>query len=234
MASFSGGKDSTAMVLKLIEKGCQLDEIMYVDMQYEFKEVCDNIQKVKEYIGTKGVKFTILRQEYSIDYLQFEKPIVPRNKNYNKRNGYGWANRNYRWCTNRAKILTINKYLKKYKDYNLIQYIGIAYDEPERIRSLNYPLVQWEMTEQECLEYCYSKGYTFGGVYNYMKRLSCWCCPLQSKTDLRYLYKYHKNLWAKLLQMDECNNDKTIKFKDGKTVKEWQEMFENEEVKDVI
>lgn len=43
IASFSGGKDSTAMVLKLIENNCQLDEVIYVDMKYEFKEVCDNI-----------------------------------------------------------------------------------------------------------------------------------------------------------------------------------------------
>lgn len=85
------------------------------------------------------------------------------------------------------------------------------------------------MSEKECLDYCYSNGYDFGGLYNYMKRLSCWCCPLQSKTDLRYLYKYHKYLWKELLEMDKKNNDKSIKFKEGKTVKEWQQIFENEE-----
>lgn len=36
VASFSGGKDSTAMVLRLIEEGTPLDEIVFFDTGWEF------------------------------------------------------------------------------------------------------------------------------------------------------------------------------------------------------
>ena len=50
ICSFSGGKDSTAMLLKLIELNYPLDEIIFCDTGMEFDEVMETIQKVEEYI----------------------------------------------------------------------------------------------------------------------------------------------------------------------------------------
>ena len=40
------------------------------------------------------------------------------------------------------------------EDYTLIEYLGIAADETKRIKDKNYPLVEWGMTEKDCLSYC--------------------------------------------------------------------------------
>ena len=49
----------------------------------------------------------------------------------------------------------INAYLKELReDYTLIEYLGIAADETKRIKDKNYPLVEWGMTEKDCLSYC--------------------------------------------------------------------------------
>lgn len=68
IASFSGGKDSTAMVLRLIELGEPLDEVMYCDTTMEFPGMLRHVEKVKKVIEGAGVKFTTLRAEHDFKY----------------------------------------------------------------------------------------------------------------------------------------------------------------------
>lgn len=51
IVSFSGGKDSTAMLLFMVENNYQIDEIIFLDTGMEFPQVYDNIDKVEKYIG---------------------------------------------------------------------------------------------------------------------------------------------------------------------------------------
>ena len=71
VASFSGGKDSTAMVLHLIETGAKLDEVIHCDTYKEFPAMYRHIEKVKEVIQEAGIQFTELKSEKSFDYLMF-------------------------------------------------------------------------------------------------------------------------------------------------------------------
>lgn len=50
LASFSGGKDSTAMVLRMIELGERLDKVVFCDTGMEFPAMYDHIAKVREYV----------------------------------------------------------------------------------------------------------------------------------------------------------------------------------------
>lgn len=90
--------------------------------------------------------------------------------------------------------------------------MGIAADETKRLERKNnkdpthvHPLVDWGMTEQDCLEYCYQRGYDWGGLYRIFKRVSCWCCPLQSLEELRMLRKHFPELWEQLEEWDRKN-----------------------------
>ena len=65
-----------------------------------------------------------------------------------------------------------------------------------------HPLAEWGWTEADCLKYCYSHGFDWGGLYEIFHRVSCWCCPLQSLEELRNLRKHFPDLWAKLLDME--------------------------------
>lgn len=151
IVSFSGGKDSTAMLLKMLEDNWTIDEIIYCDTGKEFPQMYEHIEKVKRYIKERYDKeITVLKSEKSFDYYMFDHKKT-RGKNKGK-NGYGWATMLCRWCTTLLKNQVIDNYLKKYKDVGYTEYIGIAYDEPKRIKDKRYPLVEYEMTEKECLQ----------------------------------------------------------------------------------
>lgn len=212
VVSFSGGKDSTAMLLRMIEEGMRVDLILYCDTGLEFPEMEEHIRKVEKYIGRK---ITVIKSEKDFMYWATEhKRIVKSDKITGVKPGdimlgYAWPSVFSRWCTRVLKIDIISDYLRDLKkDYDLVQYVGIASDEPQRERDKNYPLIKWGMTESDCLKYCYDRGFDWGGLYEIWDRVSCWCCPLQGLEDLRKLRKYRPELWERLREMDRTINEK--------------------------
>lgn len=45
IVSFSGGKDSTAMLLRMLEENMPVDEILFYDTGKEFPDMYDHIKK---------------------------------------------------------------------------------------------------------------------------------------------------------------------------------------------
>ena len=195
VVSLSGGKDSTAMLLMLLENGERVDDVVMFDTGEEFPEMYDHIDRLERYTG---IEFTKLRMDPSFEHLMFVRRLT-RGKRESE-NGYGWPRPNARWCTAR-KTQAIDKYVKSLGEAEVC--VGIACDEkrptPPQKR---YPLVEWGVSEQECLDYCKARGFDWGGLYERKKRVSCWCCPLQSLNDLRVLKELHPELWTRLKDMD--------------------------------
>lgn len=50
IVSLSGGKDSTAMLLRLLEENYPVDLILYCDTGLEFPEMYDHLRRLEEYI----------------------------------------------------------------------------------------------------------------------------------------------------------------------------------------
>lgn len=129
IVQFSGGKDSTAMLLMMVERGMQIDEIIFCDTGKEFPAMYEHIKAVEKYIGRP---ITILKPPKSFDYW-FSEHVKTKGKRKGEK-GYGWATMRIRWCTHRLKIDVTNRYLKKYNE-PYISYIGIAADEPKKTRA---------------------------------------------------------------------------------------------------
>lgn len=238
VVSLSGGKDSTAVLLRMIEIGEHIDEVIFCDSTVEFPTMYDHINKLKEYSENHGIKFTILKSPHDFEYFMFEIPI--KSDKYGDHKGYGWPLTNTGWCNSYLKVRVINRYLSSLrKKYNIIQCIGLCADEEYRVkrksndkRGRRYPLVEWGWSEADCLNYCYSRGYDWGGLYRIFERTSCWCCPLQPVKCLKNLYKYHPELWRKLEEWEDRLNESGqyhTKFKAGYyTVHQLSERFKSE------
>lgn len=164
----------------------------------------------------------------SFEYFFFTYMPHRKNPHLAPYRGLSWPDPRVRWCTDVLKTRIINQYLRQYEGkFNVIQYLGIAADEPQRVKGHQYPLVDWNMTEADCLRYCYDRGYDWGGLYEIFKRVSCWCCPLQSLGELRQLRVHFPDLWAELRKMD----DKTWRtFKEGYSVRNLEVRFDLEKI----
>lgn len=214
VVSLSGGKDSTAMLLGMIERGMQIDCILFCDTGLEFPAMYDHLDKLEKNIKRP---ITRVKPEHPFEYLMFETPVHRKTDNiitqkYGQiHKGYGWAGPRMRWCTTMLKDKPREQFLRPLRDkYTVIEVVGIAADEQYRMnRPRNkranhiHPLVDWGMSEADCLQYCYDHGYDWDGLYEHFRRASCWCCPLQSLSQLRNLYQFYPELWSKLKEWDE-------------------------------
>lgn len=239
ICNFSGGKDSTAMVLRMIELGEHIDEIINVDTGMEYPPVYAHIDKVRAIAESAGIKFTVLHPKNTFEYYMLERPV--HSKQYGDHNGYGWPRFTSRWCTALFKKDLIAAYVNSLDTGKDILFcIGLAADETKRLARSNnkthrHPLAEWGWTEADALQYCYDKGFDWGGLYKSFNRLSCWCCPLQSTNDLRMLHRDYPDLWRELQRLEDRLESSGIDwppFKNKHTVRELGEIFEHEEKAD--
>lgn len=235
--SLSGGKDSTALLLMMIEKGMPIDTVICADTGMEFPEMYEHLTKVEELLyRERGIHITYLRHPKGFEYLMFDIP-VEREEEWKHITpfGYGWPNMQVRWCTGNLKTHLIRKEVNRLKQAkNALHYVGIAADEAWRCKGEVYPLVEWGVTEAQALRYCYDRGLDWGGLYEIHHRCSCWCCPLQRVDDLRELRKHHPELWTRLRQMDARAREQfgpgpLGQFKEGYSVEMLEERFANED-----
>lgn len=234
IASVSFGKDSLAMLLLLIERQYPLDEVVFYDTGKEFQAIYNLRDKIKPLLSSKGIKYVELTAEPSFDYLMFEKPICKRGTKTVHRYGHSWCGDPCRWGTN-AKLKALDKVVDLKND---IQYVGIAIDEPDRLQKERkgnkvFPLAEWGMTEQDCLDYCYSKGYDWKeeGVelYSILDRVSCWCCRNKNLKELYNIYLYLPGYWQRLKDLQARLPEPMKRYK-NKKYGEYGNLFDLEKV----
>ena len=176
------------MLLMMIEEKEPIHSVLYFDTEREFPEIREHMKKV---IDNTGIDVQVVRHWVGFDFLE-------------KR--YGVAHKSGGWCA-AAKRDCCNKYLRLMlkDDPEIIECIGFSVDEKKRAAKINkkwpvrFPLIEWKVTEEMALQYCYDKGYDFGGIYEWMpsKRVSCYDCPKQSKADFEAIRENHPELVIK-------------------------------------
>lgn len=196
--SFSGGKDSTFLLLELIRRKLPLDEAVFFDTGWEFPAMYEHIEKCKKLCEEHGIKFATLHPEKSFDYLMFDYEFTKRDGT--KQIGRSWCGGRCRWGT-AEKLKVLDKYAEQNK--GSVVYIGIAADETarlekERAEYKRFPLAEWGITEAECLRGCYEAGFDWGGMYELLDRLSCKVCANKNLKELRNIRKHYPSVWEEL------------------------------------
>lgn len=225
--SFSGGKDSLALFLELLYRNYPLNEVVCFDTGMEFEAIYRVWSRVKKICKLKGIKFTVLYPKEPFLYQMLEKPVKYRSKpGYHY--GYEWCGGTCRWMT-AQKTKTMDSYRP-----DAIWYVGIAYDEQKRIKANDdkkvFPLVNWGITEKDALRICRAAGFgweEYPGVdlYNYLDRVSCWCCANKNLKELRAMYEHLPTYWKRLKRLQ-----RKIKrpFKKYGTIFQLEERFDAE------
>lgn len=219
---FSGGKDSTAMLIEMIRKNMKIDCILFANHGAEWPQMYEHIAKVERHINRKIT--TIKHPKGDFFYFFSEHQKIKGKKDI----GYGWCGK-LRWGTG-EKISMINNYLSKLYTKSIL-YHGIAANEMIRTktktninRNIKYPLIEWKMTERDTLKYCYELGFSWDGLYKTLDRVSCWCCENNNIKELRNMYKYYPEMWKKL---EKLQNKTPLLYK-GKGVRYYSHRFKKE------
>lgn len=194
----------------------------------------DHVDRVEAIFKKAGIKFTRLKADQTFEHLMFDHWPNFREQSKFKNQGFSWPSFQSRWCTTLLKTEMIEGYLNQLrKEYTVIQLIGLAADETERLARKNnqlpnhrHPLSEWGWDEAYCLQYCYDRGFKWDGLYCLFHRVSCWCCPLQSLPELRNLRKHFPDLWKRLLDMEHRT---WRKFRADYSVDELEIRFQFEE-----
>lgn len=215
VANISGGKDSMAMFIALLENGYNIDEVIFFDTGWEFDCIYKNISYVVDVCYSLDIKCTIIQPDKSFEYMMFDYKFKKRAKPHLEQIGKSWCGGLCRWGTF-EKVKAINNHFKQseYVDKEIYHYIGLAYDEQNRIaknKDLHkiYPLNEMQITEQKALDICIKNGIDFkeNGVclYDILDRVSCWCCSNKNLKELRNYYLYLPEYLAKAEKLPEQN-----------------------------
>lgn len=215
IASWSGGKDSTASIILAHENNEPLDLIIFSEVMFD-KIISGELPEHIDFIKNKcipmfecwGYKTKMLHAEKTYLDVFMAEPTKGKRKGLGLKTGFPMMGA---CAINKpCKVKPIKDFFKTV-DYEYTQYIGIAIDEPIRldrvVKTDNQTslLLKYEYTEQMALELC-KKYDLLSPIYDFSPRNGCWFCPNMRDSQLKYLRNNHRNLWDKLLELEETPN----------------------------
>ena len=212
IASFSGGKDSMATIILAKENNEPLDTIIFSEVMFDENisgELPEHIEFIKmrcqPLFESWGYEFEILRAAKT--YMDCFNHIATKGARKGMKLGFPMAGK---CIINRdCKLKPIKEYFKNKKE-EIIQYIGVAIDEPKRLKKIYGTnkislLAKYGYTEQMAMKLC-EKYDLVSPIYKIANRGGCWFCPFSRDAELKHLRKEHNELWKKLLDLENEEN----------------------------
>ena len=235
VASCSFGKDSLATVLLALMHGEPLDEVIYCEVMFD-ERISGEVPEHRDFIygcaipflEQNGVSVVVLRSEMT--YLKSFYRTLKKGKAAGKINSWPLCGK---CCIQRdCKLPPIDAY-KRSIGTDVVQYVGIAHDEQERLMRLDGAktislLDKYHKTEQDAAEICMYAG-LYSPAYTFTDRNGCFFCPNAKDKELRHLYDYHPDLWERLLECQRAPNKATELFNRNERIDEIDLRFRNED-----
>lgn len=226
--SLSGGKDSSAMCIKMLSdrqawealketerqktpEPVKLDYVIFCDTGEEFREMYAYLDKLECYLKTTFNQELIrLKPNKSFTEIISAKIIQRGDSPKNTGKIRGLPSASDRFCTLRreAKVKPSDNFIKSlengavFKENRYRMYIGITTDEAHRVKFDNpvmrYPLYLKYKWSEKDC-YEYLKSLNLlNPLYKHFKRTGCYFCPYQSRSAFKQLYKHYKPEWEQL------------------------------------
>jgi len=185
IVGLSGGKDSTALALRLAE-------IEPNDYEYICNETGNELPEMKAHWDNLE---NILGKP--IQRVRHERGLVEEIEKINM-----LPNVFARWCTIRLKIEPTIDYFESLPAGSTL-YVGLRADEPDRKGlygediNVRFPMREWKWAEKDVWEYLDSRGICIP------KRTDCALCPYQRLGEWRDLYQNYPDLYAQGVALEK-------------------------------
>lgn len=185
VVGLSGGKDSTALALRLAEVEPRDYEYICNETGGELPEMKTHWAKLSEMLGAP-----IKPVRYHLDLLGAarDEGMLP--------------NVFSRWCTRLLKIEPTIAYFEGLPDDSVL-YVGLRADEELRKGlfgediDVRFPMREWGWGESDVYAYLNERGVCIP------ERTDCGLCPYQRLGEWRNLYNNHPVIWAQGVEIEK-------------------------------
>lgn len=181
IVSLSGGKDSTALALALIEREPRNYEYVCNPTGHELPDVVEHWDELEKRLGKPIIKIGCGRSLG--DLIKFQNALP------------SWR---MRWCTRMLKVEPMRLFLASASP--CVSYVGLRADEPEEIRtgifgdidgvSFDYPLRRWGWNVDDVWAYLSAVGQRIP------ERTDCFDCYGQRLVEWKRLLERYPSLYA--------------------------------------
>lgn len=234
IASCSFGKDSIATILLALENNEPLDRVVFSEVMFDISRNIsgENPEHIEWVYNTAipklkqlGVIVDVIRAD--TDYVNW---FHHTRKGVYEGKKQGFLRGGMCGLTVKCKIAPIQRYYKQFKNYKVITYVGIAWDEFKRLKRLKGNkislLAKYYCTEQMAVRLC-QKYDLLSPIYKKNTRGGCWFCPNAKIKSFAELKKNHPHLWQELVKLSKENNLISTSFKYGLTFQEVERKVDN-------
>jgi 3'-phosphoadenosine 5'-phosphosulfate sulfotransferase (PAPS reductase)/FAD synthetase len=200
LLSLSGGKDSAALAVYMLEKYPNLPmEYVFIDSGCELPETYAYLEKIKAILGIKIIEIKPRRNfEY---WLKMFNGVLPSPQN--------------RWCSRELKLKPYAKWLKvNCNEVVVYNYVGLRADEDRigyqsksnKVLSV-FPFLTDGLVLSDVKQILRESGLGLPEYYNWRQRSGCYFCFFQRDNEWRGLRQYHPELFEKACAMEENHSD---------------------------
>ncbi len=238
IASCSFGKDSIATILLALENNEPLDRAVFSEVMFDHTrnisgEHPEHIEWIYKSAIPKleslGVKVDVVRSEK--DYLTLFHTVIKSGKHAGTLRGWVMGGK---CVANRdLKIQPIHRYYGQFRKQGIVQYVGIAIDEPRRLARMKNKrafkqvslLKKYGYTEEMALKKCIEYD-LLSPIYESSHRGGCWFCPNCRIPVFAKFRKDYPHLWHELQLLDKVENKCSDNFKYTRGFKEVERLMD--------
>lgn len=204
IVSYGGGTDSTAMIIEMLDRGERIDYITFADTGGERYFTYGYILMFNKWlIDNHGIGITVVKKTGLDNTLEdncLRMNMLPSL-------AYG-----FKGCSQKWKIQPQDKFfnnLPQAKELwktgaKIVKCIGYDLGEERRAKikecdkyTYRYPLIEWEIERETCIEIITSKGLPLPG------KSSCFFCPANKKPEINDLMENYPELLKRALVMEQ-------------------------------
>lgn len=208
--SYGGGVNSTALLVECSKRGVVVDLILFADTGGEKPHTYNFIEGFSRWLVKHRMpNITSVRSpNNTLEEMCLRLKVLPSL-------AYGWKTCSQRFKAQPQNVF-LNNYLPAKKEWKagrkITKLIGYDADEPHRAKPYSdskyevaYPLIEWDMGRDECLESIKSAGLSLPG------KSACFFCPSSRKTEIRDLSRQYPDLIERALAMEANAETKVVK-----------------------
>ncbi len=209
--SYGGGVNSTAVLIGMYRREIMPDLIMFADTGGERPHTYAYIDMFSKWLTDRGMPPITIVKKGGIQETLEENLL---RKHHLPALAYG-----FKQCSLKYKVQPQDKFCNNHEPFKkhwaaggkVIKYIGFDAGEKHRQKDYEdtkyitkYPLVEWGMTRDDCVELICKENLTQPG------KSSCFFCPAMKPTEIKQMAQIYPELVERAIALEENANLETI------------------------